>query len=70
MGSCKGSRVPFKHKLVIDEQGDKLLDQGEVVVDLFARVRPVVEVAEMCMPSSIRVCTVFELSNNLLSSPN
>jgi hypothetical protein len=51
----KGCRVPFKHKLanlLIDELGDKLLDQGEVVVDLLAGVRAVVEIAETSMPSS------------------
>jgi hypothetical protein len=38
--------------LLVDELGDKLLNQGEVVVDLLAGVRSVVEVAETCMPSS------------------
>jgi hypothetical protein len=54
-GSCKGCRVPFKHEfadLLVDELGNKLLDQGEVVVDLLTRVRTVVEVAETNMPSS------------------
>jgi hypothetical protein len=55
MGSREGCRVSFKHKLanlLVDELRNKLLNQGEVVVDLLARVRAVVEVAETGMTSS------------------
>jgi hypothetical protein len=53
--SCKGCRVPFKHKLanlLVDELGNKFLNQGYVVVELLDGVRAVVEVAETSMPSS------------------
>jgi hypothetical protein len=54
-GRGESWRVPFKHELAhlfIDELGDELLDQGEVVVDLFAGIRAVVEVSEAGVPSS------------------
>jgi hypothetical protein len=54
-GRSKRRRVPLKHKLahlLIDELGNELLDQGKVVVDLFAGIRAVVEVSEAGMPSS------------------
>jgi hypothetical protein len=54
-GRGERRRVPFEHKLahlLIDELGDKLLDQGEVVVDFFAWIRTVVEVSEAGMSSS------------------
>jgi hypothetical protein len=54
-GSSKSCRLPFKHKLahlLVDKLSNELFNQGKVVVDLFARVRAVVEVAEMGMPSS------------------
>jgi hypothetical protein len=54
-GSSKSYRVPFKHKLahlLVDELSNKLFNHGKVVVDLFAGVRAVVEVAKTSMPSS------------------
>jgi hypothetical protein len=54
-GCGKSCRVPFKHELahlLVDELVKELLDQGKVVVDFFARIRTVVEVLKMSMPSS------------------
>jgi hypothetical protein len=54
-GCSKSCRIPFKHKLahlLVDELGNKLFNQGKVVVDFFARIRAVVEVAKTGMPSS------------------
>jgi hypothetical protein len=54
-GSREGCRVPFKHKLanlLVDELRNKLLNQGEVEVNLLAGVCAVVEVAETGMPPS------------------
>jgi hypothetical protein len=54
-GTSKSCRVPFKHKLahlLVDELSNELFNQGNVVVNLFAGVRAVVEVAKTSMPSS------------------
>jgi hypothetical protein len=54
-GRGKRRRVPLKYKLahlLIDELGNELLDQGKVVVDLFAGIRAVVDVLEAGMSSS------------------
>jgi hypothetical protein len=54
-GCSKSCRVPFEHKLahlLVDELCNKLFNQGKVVVDFFARIRAVVEVAKTGMPSS------------------
>jgi hypothetical protein len=54
-GCSKSCRVPFKHELahlVVDELGNKLFNQGKVVVNFFTGIRAVVEVAKTGVPSS------------------
>jgi hypothetical protein len=54
-GRGERRRVPLKHKLahlLIDELGNELLDQGKVVVNLFAGICAVVDVSEAGMLSS------------------
>jgi hypothetical protein len=51
----KSCRVPFKQELahfLVDKLGYKLFNQGKVVVDFFAGIRAVLEVAKTGAPSS------------------
>jgi hypothetical protein len=54
-GCSKSCRVPFKQELanlLANELCNELFNQGKVVVNFFARIRAVVEVAKTGMPSS------------------
>jgi hypothetical protein len=54
-GCSKSCGIPFEHELahlLVDELGNKLFNQGKVVVDFFAGIRAAVEVAKTGVPSS------------------